>query len=74
MAHITHNNDCEAGAAPSTQQGQGGGGSNNVATDLTLYEFKEQLLLLATLVATVTYVAGLNLPGGSWQQDDSGGC
>ncbi|XBI76713.1 hypothetical protein VPH35_069913 [Triticum aestivum] len=73
MAHITHNNDCEAGAAPSAQQGQGGGGSNNVATDLTLYEFKEQLLLLSTLVTTVTYVAGLNLPGGSWEQDDPGG-
>ncbi|XP_073359604.1 uncharacterized protein [Aegilops tauschii subsp. strangulata] len=73
MAHITHNNDPEAGAAPSTQQDQGGGGRNNVAKDLTLYEFKEQLLLLSTLVTTVTYVAGLNLPGGSWEQDDPGG-
>ncbi|KAM3206506.1 hypothetical protein ACQJBY_061929 [Aegilops geniculata] len=73
MTDITHKNDPEAGGAPSTQQGQGGGGRNNVTTDLTLYEFKEQLLLLSTLVTTVTYVAGLNLPGGSWEQDDPGG-
>uniref|UniRef100_A0A0E0LAL7 PGG domain-containing protein n=1 Tax=Oryza punctata TaxID=4537 RepID=A0A0E0LAL7_ORYPU len=31
------------------------------------YQLKNQLLLLATLVATVTYAAGLNLPGGFWQ-------
>ncbi|XP_045087809.1 uncharacterized protein [Aegilops tauschii subsp. strangulata] len=50
------------------KQGQG-----NEDEDSKLYEFKEQLLLLSTLVATVTYVAGLNLPGGSWEQDDPGG-
>nr|XP_034606957.1 uncharacterized protein LOC117866783 isoform X2 [Setaria viridis] len=32
----------------------------------TEYQLKKYLLLLATLVATVTYAAGLNLPGGSW--------
>lgn len=31
------------------------------------YQLKNHLLLLATLVATVTYAAGLNLPGGFWQ-------
>ncbi|KAF7046317.1 hypothetical protein CFC21_055350 [Triticum aestivum] len=41
--------------------------------DSKLYEFKEQILLLSTLVATVTYVAGLNLPGGSWEQDNPEG-
>ncbi|XBI76723.1 hypothetical protein VPH35_069923 [Triticum aestivum] len=54
-------------------QKQGSGNGSSAGADPKLYEFKEQLLLLATLVATVTYVAGLNLPGGSWQQDDSGG-
>ncbi|KAG2631384.1 uncharacterized protein LOC120659289 [Panicum virgatum] len=33
------------------------------------YQLKEYLLLLATLVATVTYAAGLNLPWGSWLED-----
>ncbi|KAF7092921.1 hypothetical protein CFC21_095370 [Triticum aestivum] len=54
-------------------QSQGSGNGSSAGADPKLYEFKEQLLLLATLVATVTYVAGLNLPGGSWQQDGSGG-
>jgi hypothetical protein len=33
---------------------------------------KKYLLLLATLVATVTYEVGLNLPGGSWAEDSPG--
>jgi H+/gluconate symporter-like permease len=33
------------------------------------YKLKKYLLLLATLVVSVTYVAGLNLPGGVWQED-----
>jgi len=43
-----------------------GGGS-------TEYDLKKCLLLLATLVATVTYAAGLNLPGGSWLADTQEG-
>ncbi|XP_066337401.1 uncharacterized protein [Miscanthus floridulus] len=35
------------------------------------YKLKKYLLLLATLVVSVTYVAGLNLPGGVWQDDDT---
>ncbi|WVZ50207.1 hypothetical protein U9M48_001482 [Paspalum notatum var. saurae] len=35
------------------------------------YQLKKYLLLLATLVATVTYAAGLNPPGGSWLEDDA---
>ncbi|KAJ1256351.1 hypothetical protein BS78_K044400 [Paspalum vaginatum] len=37
------------------------------------YQLKKYLLLLATLVATVTYAAGLNPPGGSWLEDDASG-
>jgi hypothetical protein len=37
----------------------------------TEYLLKKYLLLLATLVATVTYAAGLNLPGGFWLVDDA---
>jgi hypothetical protein len=36
----------------------------------TEYQVKKYLLLLATLVATVTYAAGLNVPGASWLEDD----
>ncbi|XP_062228694.1 uncharacterized protein LOC133926684 [Phragmites australis] len=39
----------------------------------TEYQLRKYLLLLATLVATVTYVAGLNLPGGAWQEDTQDG-
>ncbi|KAL6638821.1 hypothetical protein ACP70R_023457 [Stipagrostis hirtigluma subsp. patula] len=39
----------------------------------TEYRLKKYLLLLATLVATVTYAAGLNPPGGSWLEDSSEG-
>ena len=41
---------------------------NNPSTG---YKLKKYLLLLATLVVAVTYVAGLNLPGGVWQDDDT---
>ena len=34
------------------------------------YQLRQYLLLLASLVATVTYGAGLNLPGGAWQVND----
>jgi hypothetical protein len=33
------------------------------------HQLRKYLLLMATLVATVTYAAGLNLPGGSWLED-----
>ncbi|XP_044960867.1 uncharacterized protein LOC123411971 [Hordeum vulgare subsp. vulgare] len=57
------------------QQVHGGkrAGHDDQGNDSKLYEFKEQILLLSTLVATVTYVAGLNLPGGSWEQDNPEG-
>ncbi|KAK1625880.1 hypothetical protein QYE76_000195 [Lolium multiflorum] len=38
----------------------------------TEYQLKKYLLLLATLVATVTYAAGLNPPGGVWQDTQDG--
>ncbi|KAF7105924.1 hypothetical protein CFC21_106694 [Triticum aestivum] len=74
--------DPEIAAASSAKQSQGGGagpdkhvGAPDISKvgDSKLYEFKEQLLLLSTLVATVTYGAGLNLPGGSWEQGNPGG-
>ncbi|KAM3392918.1 hypothetical protein ACQJBY_013859 [Aegilops geniculata] len=46
--------------------------TSNKGSGSKLYELKEQLLLLASLVATVTYLSGLNLPGGDWQQQEDG--
>ncbi|KAM3244565.1 hypothetical protein ACQJBY_056092 [Aegilops geniculata] len=56
---------------------ENGAGDHSKNTDSpkasTEFQLKKYLLLLATLVATVTYVAGLNLPGGSWTEDTPGG-
>ncbi|KAF7011352.1 hypothetical protein CFC21_025672 [Triticum aestivum] len=38
-----------------------------------LWKWRKYLLLLATLVASVTYGVGLNPPGGVWSQDQEGG-
>ncbi|TVU51631.1 hypothetical protein EJB05_03071, partial [Eragrostis curvula] len=40
------------------------------AEDPWEYSLRKYLLLLATLVATVTYAAGFNPPGGVWQDTD----
>ncbi|XP_044444278.1 uncharacterized protein [Triticum aestivum] len=69
-------NNLQTGDASPTEQDPANGSGKppqKPCADSKLYEFKEQLLLLSTLVATVTYVAGLNLPGGYWEQDDPGG-
>ncbi|XP_037451008.1 uncharacterized protein LOC119321424 [Triticum dicoccoides] len=50
-----------------------GRNDNKKAAMTAEFQLKKYLLLLATLVATVTYVAGLNLPGGSWTEDAPGG-
>ncbi|KAL6596686.1 hypothetical protein ACP70R_047329 [Stipagrostis hirtigluma subsp. patula] len=36
------------------------------------YDLRKYLLVLATIVATVTYAAGFNPPGGVWQDNDAG--
>ncbi|KAG8076086.1 hypothetical protein GUJ93_ZPchr0006g42301 [Zizania palustris] len=36
------------------------------------YDLRKYLLLLAILVATVTYAAGFNPPGGVWQETEAG--
>ncbi|KAG2578365.1 uncharacterized protein LOC120679646 [Panicum virgatum] len=40
--------------------------------DSSEYKLRKQLLLLATLVLSVTYVAGLEPPGGVWKEDGAG--
>ncbi|TKW01994.1 hypothetical protein SEVIR_8G215332v4 [Setaria viridis] len=52
----------EHGAAQPPQSGKN-------SSEPAEYQLKKYLLLLATLVATVTYAAGLNPPGGSWLED-----
>ncbi|KAM3189131.1 hypothetical protein ACQJBY_067828 [Aegilops geniculata] len=54
---------------PEKQSPDNPSGSNKPSTE---YQLKTQLLLLATLVAIVTYAAGLNLPGGVWQNTQDG--
>ncbi|CAN6363539.1 unnamed protein product [Urochloa humidicola] len=46
-----------------------GNNPSSPATSPMEYQLKKYLLLLATLVATVTYASGLNPPGGSWLED-----
>ncbi|RLN05267.1 hypothetical protein C2845_PM13G10760 [Panicum miliaceum] len=41
--------------------------------DSSEYKLRKQLLLLATLVLSVTYVAGLEPPSGVWKEDGAGG-
>ncbi|CAM0914043.1 unnamed protein product [Alopecurus aequalis] len=48
------------------------GQDSKKASGSTEYQLRNKLLLLATLVATVTYAAGLNLPGGVWQDTKDG--
>ncbi|XP_044410138.1 uncharacterized protein [Triticum aestivum] len=43
---------------------------NNVSGENKNQDFRAWLLLLASLVATVTYTAGLTPPGGFWAADD----
>lgn len=45
----------------------GGGGAVGGSWE---YSLRKYLLLLATLVATITYTAGFNPPGGVWQDTD----
>ncbi|KAL6909907.1 hypothetical protein ACP4OV_001566 [Aristida adscensionis] len=65
--NVAHNNPPEM-RDPEASNLTGG----NKPSGSTEYQLRKYLLLLATLVATVTYVAGLNLPGGAWQ-DTKGG-
>jgi len=68
-------NDEESGKAgkknppPPSTSPMGIGASTSTSTSAE-YQLKKYLLLLATLVATVTYAAGLNPPGASWLEDD----
>lgn len=62
-----------SGAAQSHPGPAGDNGNKPSAGSSTEYQLRKYLLLLATLVATVTYVAGLNLPGGAWQEDTEDG-
>jgi hypothetical protein len=41
--------------------------------DSSEFKLRKQLLLLATLVLSVTYVAGLEPPGGVWKEDGASG-
>uniref|UniRef100_A0A804UIX9 PGG domain-containing protein n=1 Tax=Zea mays TaxID=4577 RepID=A0A804UIX9_MAIZE len=50
--------------------GAGAGDGAKPSSSSMEYQLRQYLLLLASLVATVTYGAGLNLPGGAWQVND----
>ncbi|CAL5043224.1 unnamed protein product [Urochloa decumbens] len=66
---IAPNNPMESGNQKASNQPAG----NKSSGRSTEFQLRKYLLLLATLVATVTYVAGLNLPGGAWQEDTKDG-
>ncbi|CAN6373187.1 unnamed protein product [Urochloa humidicola] len=67
MAAMDHSSKLHA--SPTMADTQQGNGKGDVVEESMEYVLKKYLLLLATLVATVTYAAGLNLPGGSWPED-----
>uniref|UniRef100_A0A0E0LAL4 PGG domain-containing protein n=1 Tax=Oryza punctata TaxID=4537 RepID=A0A0E0LAL4_ORYPU len=67
----TPNTPCEVHAPDGDVTGGGDGGDEGDAD--TVEESRSLLLLLATLAATVTYDAGLNPPGGFWQDGDHAG-
>jgi hypothetical protein len=49
------------------------GGIGRRHRELELDQYREVLLLLATLAAALTYQAGLTPPGGFWEEDDKFG-
>ncbi|TVU51633.1 hypothetical protein EJB05_03073, partial [Eragrostis curvula] len=53
------------------QPGPGAAMGKSGEKDPWEYSLRKYLLLLATLVATVTYAAGFNPPGGVWQDTDN---
>jgi hypothetical protein len=67
---IAPSNPMEPGDQKASSQPAAG---NKPSSHSTEFQLRKYLLLLATLVATVTYVAGLNLPGGAWQEDTKDG-
>lgn len=66
----SHSPMASGGAQSHSQSQPGAGDGAKPASGSTEYQLRQYLLLLASLVATVTYGAGLNLPGGAWQVDD----
>lgn len=66
---VAPSNPTESGDQKASNQPAG----NKPSCRSTEFQLRKYLLLLATLVATVTYVAGLNLPGGAWQEDTEDG-
>ncbi|CAN6201762.1 unnamed protein product [Urochloa humidicola] len=66
---IAPNNPMES----SDQKASNQPADNKSSDRSTEFQLRKYLLLLATLVATVTYAAGLNLPGGAWQEDTKDG-
>uniref|UniRef100_K3ZEJ7 PGG domain-containing protein n=1 Tax=Setaria italica TaxID=4555 RepID=K3ZEJ7_SETIT len=59
--------DAEAGNPATPPSGSDSGSGRGHSWE---YSLRKYLLLLATLVATVTYTAGFNPPGGVWQDAD----
>lgn len=70
----SHSPMASGGAQSHTQSqpgaGAGAGDGAKPSSSSMEYQLRQYLLLLASLVATVTYGAGLNLPGGAWQVND----
>ncbi|KAJ1265294.1 hypothetical protein BS78_08G067100 [Paspalum vaginatum] len=74
QTHDTHTEPppLDITAEQTHDRSQNGGSHNETPSDRLMLKLRSYILLLATVVATVTYAAGFSPPGGVWQDTTAG--